>query len=89
MTSIKVKPIEKQKYKFEGLCVGDIFKFNNNYYMKILHGYDRENGYFNSMKISMEEYMYFTNEPVLLKENDMVEPIKSELIIYDDEGVCY
>lgn len=88
MTSIIVKPIQKQRVRFKDLNVGDVFKLHNNYYMKILYGCF-ENAYFNSMLISNEEYMYFNDKHFYFKDDDIVEPIKSELIIYDDDGVVY
>lgn len=87
MTSIKVKPIEKQKVKFEHLGVGDIFKFSNHYYMKIPSGCCGDEDY-NCMIILVENDMYFDNKNIWMTDDVEVEPIKSELIIYDDEDVC-
>ena len=88
MTDIIVKPIQKQKVKFEYLDVGDIFKFSNHYYMKIPSGCCGDEN-FNCMIILVKDYMYFDNRNIWMPEDVEVEPIKSELIIYDDEGVCY
>ena len=93
MIDIIVKPIQKQKVKFEHLDIGDIFKFNNHYYMKIPSVKIPSGCYgdedFNCMIILVENYMYFGNKNIWMTEDVEVEPIKSELIIYDDEGVMY
>lgn len=88
MTDIIVKPIPKQKVKFEHLDVGDIFKFSNHYYMKIPSGFYGDENY-NCMIILVENDMYFDNKNIWMPKDAEVEPIKSELIIYDNEGVCY